>query len=90
MVEQVIGDKFADSREQLARCQLCEGDGRDGARRDALGEHDSDAAGYDGGLARACASLDQDRPIMKADRVAARTIILKSFGCTAHHSASQT
>ena len=34
-------------------------------RRDAFGEHDGDAAGHDGGLARTRAGLDQDRgPIM--------------------------
>ena len=32
--------------------------------RDAFGEHDGDAAGHDGGLARARAGLDQDRAIM--------------------------
>ena len=85
-----VGDEFANTREQLARCQLGEGDGGDGAGRDAFGEHDSDAAGHDGGLARARAGLDQDGPIMKADRIAARTIILQSFGRAAHHSASQT
>ena len=85
-----VGDKFADAREQLAGRELGEGDGGDGARRDAFGEHDGDASGHDGGLARARAGFDQDRPIMEADRVAARAVVLERFGHAAHHSASQT
>ena len=46
-----VGDKFADAREKFARRQLGEGDGGDGAGRNAFGEHDSDAPGHDGGLA---------------------------------------
>ena len=60
-----IGDKIADTREKFARRQFGESDGSDGAWRNPFGEHDGDASGHDGSLARAGASLDQDRPIMR-------------------------
>ena len=84
-----VGDKLADTREKLAGRQFGEGDGGDGARRDTLGEHDGDASGHNGGLARARAGFDQDRAIMEADRVAPCPVILENFGHAAHHSASQ-
>jgi hypothetical protein len=85
-----VGDELADTRQQLARGEFGEGDGGDGTRRNAFGQHGGDAAGHDGGLARTRAGLDQDRAIMEADRIAARAVVLQHLGHAAHHSASQT
>jgi hypothetical protein len=84
------GDELADARQQLARGEFGEGDGGDGARRNAFSEHGGDAPSHDGGLARTRARLDQDGAIMKADRMTARAVVLQHFGHVAHHSASQT
>ena len=46
-----VGDELADTRQQFARGEFGEGDGGDGARRDAFGQHGGDAASHDGGLA---------------------------------------
>ena len=84
-----VGDEFADTGQQLARGEFGKGDGGNGARRDPFGKHRGDAPCHDGGLARTRAGLNEDRPIMEADRVAARAVILQHCGHSAHHSASQ-
>ena len=84
-----VGDELSDTGQQLTRGEFGEGDCGNGTRRDAFCEHGGDAPGHDGGLARTGAGLNQDRPIVEADRGAARTVIFQHCGHAAHHSASQ-
>ena len=70
-----FADEFAHADEQFAGREFGERHRGDGLGRDAFGQHHGDAAGHDGGLARARAGLDQDRAIVDADRGAARIVI---------------
>ncbi len=74
-----MNNKLANAGEQLACRQFCESDGCNRPRRDAFGEHESDAAGHDRCLARPGTGFDEDRLVVEADRIAARAIIFENF-----------
>ena len=80
-----LANEVADTDEKLAGRELGERHRGDGLGRNAFGQHQSDAAGHDGGLAGTGAGLDQKRAVVNADRSAPRDVIGERFQRRVHH-----
>ena len=83
------GGELAYPDEQLARGELGERHRGDRLRRNPFGEHQGDAPGHDGGLARARARFDQEGAIMDRNGGAPGGVIGEWLRHGARHGASQ-